>query len=394
MKKMGLFDNDGPTMDADLSVLSDDASVGNGVTLENATDVELNVLDFDSLDLDSLKSESKELDSMDFDSLDLDSLKSESKEEKYKENSAAYDAAFKRIFSRKRILAAILLNIIPEYKGLDVSEVEGLIIEDPLIDSLADLKNTEEVGFSKKIIYDIVIMCKYPNSKKELAVDLIFDLEMQMEYNMNYSIVQRAIYYASRKLAAQLHKKQNYSDLVPVYSAWICLHDVPKSLQNSVYSFRFSGVNSNNVTNLKLEQEAQLINVDLILLSEQYDWNKSDEPVIKFVQAILKNNLTNRDFNPYIEPDSSLLEEVQIIMSKEEEFLEIYNMHEQRVKEAEEEAELKGREKGRLEGKEDLIATCISNSRELHQSEDYIKDTLVNMLGLTSEQAKMYLEKY
>ena len=156
---------------------------------------------------------------------------------------------------------------------------------------------------------------------------------------MNYSVVSRAVYYASRLLAKQLSKKQSYNELRPVYSAWICIRGVPVDLRNTVCSFRFEGTNSKGKDISSLVKDSQLINIDLLLLSEKYDWDTEDDTVIKFLQSIFKNKLQDNEFNPYIKADRSLQEEVQLLMSKEEEYQEELRLER---KEAREEGQNQG----------------------------------------------------
>lgn len=46
----------------------------------------------------------------------------------HKDNKLSYDDAFKRSFSRKAVLAALLKEIVPDYHDLSISEIEELII--------------------------------------------------------------------------------------------------------------------------------------------------------------------------------------------------------------------------------------------------------------------------
>lgn len=48
--------------------------------------------------------------------------------------------------------------------------------------------------------------------------------------------------------------------------------------------FRFQ-----NVLSDYYPSEKSLINIDFLLLSEDYDWDTSDATIIKFLQAVFKN---------------------------------------------------------------------------------------------------------
>lgn len=91
------------------------------------------------------------------------------------------------------------------------------------------------------ILYDVVVTVAI-NTQMEKTVHLIFDLEMQRKYNMNYPLMNRAIYYVSRLIAKQDIKGAKYEDLVPVQSAWICIHGVPEELQNQCIHFEYQAL--------------------------------------------------------------------------------------------------------------------------------------------------------
>lgn len=290
-----------------------------------------------------------------------------------------YDAAFKRIFSRKEILAGILINTIPDYKNLEFKEVVNLIKSSSIDEVRADITNVEDVGYPKKVIYDILVECGLPGSDGVFETNIFVDLEMQRRYKVNYSMVQRAIYHASRVLSGQLNKGDLFNKLRPVYTIWICMYDTPKELQNTVCSFRMSGTNSDGLDIKDLIQQAQLINVDFMFVSENYDWDADDATVIKFLQSIFKNNLDSPVFNPYIAPTSELRKEVELLMTRDQELLE-----------EREQDRAEGREEGRAEGIKILTETLI----ELGQPREVIVRRLQDKFNLDLEQAEEYFNTY
>lgn len=294
------------------------------------------------------------------------------------------DEAFKRVFCRKDVLAGILIDLVPEYKGLTHSDVMNRIISSDCKNINAD-SFTEDVGFPKKVIYDIVIKCSDSTN-----VELFFDLEMQRKYNVGYSVASRGIYYGSRLLSGQLESGEDYSKLVPVYSAWICTHGVPKELENKVLSFRTQCTNEGEVDNStvrNLEESAQLVNLDLILLSENYDFDKDDR-LMNFIQSIFKGRIQDRTVNPWVEPSMDFVEGVSILMSKEDE----YKM-ELEAEKAEGRAE--GREEGRAEGRESTIAEAIRNLRKGPKHDRvFAKETIRTLFGLKPSEAEELLRKY
>lgn len=163
---------------------------------------------------------------------------------------------------------------------------------------------------------------------------------------------------------------------MPVYSTWICLYDIPEAQQNTVQSFRLQ-----NVLSGYYPSEKSLINIDLLLLSEKYDWNPADAMVVKFLQAIFKDKLRDNNFNPYLRVNEEIEKEVQVLMTEQEQY------------EYELEAEkAEGRAEGRAEGKAEGI---ISAAVKLHMTDaGVLTSMLVDELLITPEQAHEYIKKF
>lgn len=169
---------------------------------------------------------------------------------------------------------------------------------------------------------------------------------------------------------------------MPVYSTWICLYDIPEAQQNTVQSFRLQ-----NVLSGYYPSEKSLINIDLLLLSEKYDWDTSDATIIKFLQAVFKNRMTDSAFNPFLQISPEIESEVESIMTAQEEY-ELQVEREQ----AAAEGRAKGREEGRAEGKAEGI---ISAAVKLHMTDaGVLTSMLVDELLITSEQAHEYIKKF
>lgn len=255
------------------------------------------------------------------------------------ENRRAYDTAFKNFFKRKAVLAIMLKEIIPEYKDLLPSDIELLIQSSDVNQLNAETLSEEDTTFCSKVLYDIVVSCKLPESEECVNSSIIFDLEMQRKFNMPYDILDRATYYASRLLAKQSVKDSKYDTLVPVYSTWVCLSGIPKEYQNTIHNFRLQ-----NVSDSYYPSRKSLINIDLLLLSEHYDWDVTDNTLIKFLQAIFKDRLQDASFNPFLNVDNVMQKEVQVLMAEQSQYdYELQIEREQAAKE--------GREAGMAEGR-------------------------------------------
>lgn len=227
------------------------------------------------------------------------------------------DASFKRFFSRRSVLAAIVKESIPEFQDMEFKDVVDCIVPSEDDPEFAKKLSEEITEFGNKILLDIIFECRL-NSGIE-STRLIIDLEMQRKYNVEYPLIKRGVYYAAELLARQLANNA-YGNLVPVYSIWISRFGVKKELQNTVTRFRMSAKNSNNVDVSDLEKLSRLINIDLITLSPDYDWDTDDDAQVKFLQAIFQNRFESKEFNPYVEVTDNMANEIYTIKTKEDEY--------------------------------------------------------------------------
>jgi len=165
-----------------------------------------------------------------------------------------------------------------------------------------------------------------------------------------------------------------------VYSTWICLCGIPEELQNTVHSFRLQDLGNPHIVLQK-----SLFNIDFLLLSEDYDWDTSDATIIKFLQAVFKNRMTDSAFNPFLQISPEIESEVESIMTAQEEYE--YELQVER-----EQAAAEGRAEGRAEGKAEGI---ISAAVKLHMTDaGVLTSMLVDELLITPEQAHEYIKKF
>lgn len=288
-----------------------------------------------------------------------------------KENKKTYDKYFKKFFKRRSVLAAILKDIVEEYRGLCYNEVLDLIPADSSNEEMAYLKAESNINEGGTILLDILVESKIPNSDGVVDTRLIFDLEMQRNFNPGYSIFSRAQYYASRLLAEQSVKNSDYDKLNPVYSTWICMNNIPVSSANTHVSFEFSATDSqgDDVTDRFVKK--RLINIDFLLISAKYDYNEDDPEVVKFLQGVFKGRMDDKKFNPYVTVVDSMKEEVEGIMGENDDFLnEMRYMVS--VGEARNEARV------RLQSVKRLLNKIKTYSMRGMSAEEYIKNNLIS----------------
>lgn len=286
-------------------------------------------------------------------------------------NALSYDDAFKSFFSRQSILAVLLKCIVPYYADMKPADIEQYIKDSSVSTLNAETLSEEDFAGGSKIIYDVVIQCQVPYQYRDTAVEILFDLEMQRSYNVSkYNLVDRAVYYASRLLSRQSVSGSTYSDLAPVYSAWVCLRGIPRDLQNTVHHIQMMDSNTRSVM-----PRRSLLNVDLLLLSEDYDWDENDDTVIKFLQAVFKNQMWDEKFNPFVEVKEGMTGELERIRMLEQQYEDEMDFaRNEGITEGIE----KGIEKGRAEALIDIIRAMFTNNLDV--------DIISNTTGISTEE--------
>ena len=155
-----------------------------------------------------------------------------------------YDKPFKKLFSNKVFLAPVLKNIVPEYKNLELEDIEKLITTNSAVDVNPQVYNSEDFGKGSETVthYDVLASCALPGGEVIYA-GFYFDLEMQRESEPEYPVVKRGLYYCCRLVSRQIERlgKESYNQIKPVYSVWVMLNNVPESLENSIYTLELSG---------------------------------------------------------------------------------------------------------------------------------------------------------
>ena len=136
-----------------------------------------------------------------------------------------------------------------------------------------------------------------------------------------------------------------------------------------------------HLLSMQIMLQKSLFNIDFLLLSEDYDWDTSDATIIKFLQAVFKNRMTDSAFNPFLQISPEIESEVESIMSAQEEYE--YELQVER-----EQAAAEGRAEGKAEG-------IISAAVKLHMTDiGVLTGMLMDELLITPEQAHEYIKKF
>lgn len=240
------------------------------------------------------------------------------------QNGSEYDAACKRLFQNKEILAPILKRIVKEYEGCSTEEVircidEKSITEVPIEDIPIGIKGlpTEYSSISEKLImYDVHFEAINPRlSSKRITILLHIDLEVQNDYkpsNPSYPIIKRGVYYGAREISRQLGTLTNttdYSKLQKVYSIWICNQNIPKKLRNTITEYSITKRDILGQTN-EPEKDYDLMTV-IIIRRNDNEKDNADNALLDYLDAVFEANLTHIDDYVDVRQNPKAMEEVR-----------------------------------------------------------------------------------
>lgn len=212
---------------------------------------------------------------------------------------------FKKLFNRKEILAGILIGLIPEFENLKPSEVIEQIKD--IGDGAYDIGGFFGLEDNQKSQYVVAVDVLINNKVEE--VNLYFDLELQQDVNDDYPLSNFTTSQVQNVVTAQtqdllMGRCKNFGR-----SAWIAMRDVQDEDMDSVLVF------SSQITNRGPSQEvfgelSDLVKVQYIPLTKDYDWDENDCIVVKFLQSIFNNRLDDSRFNPFVNPTAELKNEI------------------------------------------------------------------------------------
>lgn len=246
-----------------------------------------------------------------------------------KHEMACMDAEVKGLFQYKIILAVILHKTLKEFQHFSLEEIvncmseisketevsAGLTVSKETIDTL----NTESVHHNEKRTYfDILFTVNVPSKPEHTAViKLIIDLEVQQSLSLVYDIEARGIYYIARAISSQLNyvfeNTKEYRDLKKVYSIWICLNDIPKSMQNTIVWHSFLPSRTYGIEPEKAPCK-DLMEMIIIRLGNGKEKNIQSE-ILRFLYGIFEYSMHSEYFHEFIstqqlEKDEQLRKEI------------------------------------------------------------------------------------
>ena len=290
-----------------------------------------------------------------------------------------YDAACKRLFGNKEILAPILKYTVREYRDSSMEDIIRYIDRDSIsdIDPVGDVPvhmdglDSEMSSVSDKLIrFDKRFRAAVPGTDEKLDCSLHFDLEIQNDYrpaSPPCPVPKRAVYYVARELGAQLGsitEETDYSSLKKCYSIWICNENIPAKLQNTVTSYRMQA--EQLAGNAGYDPDYDLMEVIMILRGKKHD----DTPVLDYLQGVFSSDLETIEKHVDVRSSEKIVAEVK----------EMNGLGATIAKEVAKEKLQEGRVEGRVEGRIMVFKNMIRRGFD-------VKDAM-SLAEITEEQAR------
>ena len=226
-----------------------------------------------------------------------------------------YDQCAKELFSMPKILAVLLGEHVPEFKGMTVEEIVPCIVSISEFEAVDDLSRAalrehpqEQNALTEKIIrFDKLIEARDPNGAI-IDVVVFIDLELQNKYRLTYPIMKRAMYYVARGLSRQLgllSGETDYGALRKTYSIWICNEDIPKDEQNSVTRYH---IVKEDVIGKSRDNPEDYDMMEVIMIRRGGE-DRGDVPTFEFLSGIFSSDADK--ITKYTGKDEAIEEEVK-----------------------------------------------------------------------------------
>ena len=286
---------------------------------------------------------------------------------------AKLDAVAKKLIKHRIILAEILKECVDEFKDLDIKYIEDncfvgevhvneVSVDQDTLDADSTIvgSDTEDNSDNEGLVrYDLVFDAIVPATKK--LIRLVINIEIQVDTDLSYAVVTRAVYYTSRLISRQkgtVFKNSHYEQIQKVYSIWIC-PDPQKENVNSIVEYGLTPIKTIGKVDEPVENYDKT-RIIIISLNDEGMENRHD--IIRLLSALLSTTETVAKRKQILET------EFNIPMTKEieEEVLEMCNLGQA--------VELKGKEQSLLESIKNLMKNLKLTAQQAMDALEIPKD--------------------
>ena len=220
------------------------------------------------------------------------------------EEKAKYDQTMKELLSDRQVLAWILKRFVPEYKDCELEDIEKKYIQAETImvskigmeqdsETIQGIRNEDAVQGEATVFYDVLFHVWYPGMNGK-QIGMYLNLEAQSDYYPGYPIEPRGIYYAARRLTAQLKKidkDTNYGSLQKVYSIWLCMGNVPVYEENTVSLY---SLNKNDIIG-KVKRNEEIYDLISVIIMRYNDKTELKDNTLQMLQTLSSDRLLKEE---------------------------------------------------------------------------------------------------
>ena len=292
------------------------------------------------------------------------------------------DKACKMFLSLKQIAARILKAVAKEYKDMPIDEIISLMstpsVNEDILDPNAEppvihTDNSEDSSIDEGTrFYDIRFTARVPNNDKN--VQLIINIEAQNEFDTEYSLIKRGIYYCSRLISGQygtIFKHMDYDKIQKVYSIWICT-DPAKEFADSIrtYSLKKELLYGSDLVGEPAAKEAEkydLITLVLVCLKEYDEKDRSANKLIDLLTTMLAPQVSSDDKIKTLDKDYG----IPVTNEISERVNSMCNISAGFFRDGVSEGFFKGKDEGKAEGRAEkeveIIRTMLGDNRTVQE---------------------------
>ena len=215
-----------------------------------------------------------------------------------------YDQTMKELLSDRQVLAWILKRFVPEYQHCELEDIEKKYIQSETImvskigveqgsENIQGIRNEDAVQGEATVFYDVLFHVWYPGMNGK-QIGMYLNLEAQSDYYPGYPIEPRGIYYAARRLTAQLKKidkDTNYGALQKVYSIWLCMGNVPVYEENTVSLY---SLNKNDIIG-RTKRNEEIYDLMSVLIMRYNDKTELKDKTLQMLQTLSSDRLSKEE---------------------------------------------------------------------------------------------------
>ena len=215
-----------------------------------------------------------------------------------------YDQTMKELLSDRQVLAWILKRFVPEYQDCELEDIEKKYIQSETImvskigvergsENIQGIRNEDAVQGEATVFYDVLFHVWYPGMNGK-QIGMYLNLEAQSDYYPGYPIEPRGIYYAARRLTAQLKridKDTNYGSLQKVYSIWLCMGNVPVYEENTVSLY---SLNKNDIIGT-VKRNEEIYDLMSVIIMRYNDKTELKDKTLQMLQTLSSDRLSKKE---------------------------------------------------------------------------------------------------